>query len=67
MPYIAQRRMRVMGTDYAPGEHVPAHEVGARSLRSMLGRGHIVEVDESAYERAEAAKSSGGKKAKAGG
>lgn len=67
MPYIAQRKMRVMGTDYVPGEQVSAHEVGARSLRSLLGRGHVVEVDMGEFERAEAAKSQSGKKTKAGG
>lgn len=45
MPYIAQRKMRIMGTDYVPGEQVPPAEVGARALRSLLGRGHVLEVD----------------------
>ena len=44
MPYLAQRRMRIMGTDYVPGEVVPAESVGVRSLRSLLGRGHLIEV-----------------------
>ena len=50
MPYLAQRRMRIMGTDYVPGERVPAQELGVRSLRSLLGRGYLVEVDAEAVE-----------------
>lgn len=53
MPYIAQRKMRVMGHDYVPGERVPAAEVGARSLRSLLSRGHVVEVDAEEFEARE--------------
>lgn len=45
MPYLAQRPMRIMGVDYTPGERVPANTIGARSLRGLLGRGFIVEVD----------------------
>lgn len=53
MPYVAQRPLTCMGVRYTPGEQVPAGNVPSRSLRSLLGRGYLVELDESEYEAAE--------------
>lgn len=56
MPYVAQRPLICMGVSYTPGEKVPAGDVPTRSLRSLLGRGYLVELDDSEYEAAEKAR-----------
>lgn len=67
MPYLAQRNMTVLGLQYTPGERVPVTSLPARSLRSLLSRGHLIEVETDELEADERARAGKRTRVAAGG